>query len=245
WDNFAKNLLSSNNEINISILKVALGKFDKEVILKQNTNDELTNYLNTAVDFLPNVHTNSRKTVENLIDLRIKFTQVEFQSLESEIAKDIYEGSLYEINMGNLSNIIKCYYGDYSSKEFKHKNYTLLKNKEASFLLEYINCHINAYMLEYMQLSEGAIEDSENYVIQLVNNEEIEVENRLNYIEKLKTKISDITTICDKSLWKKLIENDAVLPNKVNVVEYYRFSNNKWNEELVDFVNRSMDTITI
>ncbi|PMQ45775.1 hypothetical protein, partial [Listeria monocytogenes] len=228
-----------------SILKVALGKFDKEVILKQNTNDELTNYLNTAVDFLPNVHTNSRKTVENLIDLRIKFTQVEFQSLESEIAKDIYEGSLYEINMGNLSNIIKCYYGDYSSKEFKHKNYTLLKNKEASFLLEYINCHINAYMLEYMQLSEGAIEDSENYVIQLVNNEEIEVENRLNYIEKLKTKISDITTICDKSLWKKLIENDAVLPNKVNVVEYYRFSNNKWNEELVDFVNRSMDTITI
>ncbi|EAH0618880.1 hypothetical protein D3H30_15215, partial [Listeria monocytogenes] len=84
-----------------------------------------------------------------------------------------------------------------------------------------------------MQLSEGAIEDSENYVIQLVNNEEIEVENRLNYIEKLKTKISDITTICDKSLWKKLIENDAVLPNKVNVVEYYRFSNNKWNEELV------------
>ncbi|EIA3843918.1 hypothetical protein K7F63_002679 [Listeria monocytogenes] len=245
WDNFAKNLLSSNNEINISILKVALGKFDKEVILKQNTNDELTNYLNTAVDFLPNVHTNSRKTVENLIDLRIKFTQVEFQSLESEIAKDIYEGSLYEINMGNLSNIIKCYYGDYSSKEFKHKNYTLLKNKGASFLLEYINCHINAYMLEYMQLSEGAIEDSENYVIQLVNNEEIEVENRLNYIEKLKTKISDITTICDKSLWKKLIENDAVLPNEVNVVEYYRFSNNKWNEELVDFVNRSMDTITI
>ncbi|HDT8233421.1 TPA: hypothetical protein RD788_002837 [Listeria monocytogenes] len=245
WDNFAKNLLSSNNEINISILKVALGKFDKEIILKQNTNDELTNYLNTAVDFLPNVHTNSRKTVENLIDLRVKFTQVEFQSLESEIAKDIYEGSLYEINMGNLSNIIKCYYGDYSSKEFKHKNYTLLKNKEASFLLEYINCHINAYMLEYMQLSEGAIEDSENYVIQLVNNEEIEVENRLNYIEKLKTKISDITTICDKSLWKKLIENDAVLPNEVNVVEYYRFSNNKWNEELVDFVNRSVDTITI
>ncbi|EAE8619714.1 hypothetical protein BSX36_06105 [Listeria monocytogenes] len=245
WDNFAKNLLSSNNEINISILKVALGKFDKEVILKQNTNDELTNYLNTAVDFLPNVHTNSRKTVENLIDLRVKFTQVEFQSLESEIAKDIYEGSLYEINMGNLSNIIKCYYGDYSSKEFKHKNYTLLKNKEASFLLEYINCHINAYMLEYMQLSEGAIEDSENYVIQLVNNEEIEVENRLNYIEKLKTKISDITTIRDKNLWKKLIENDAVLPNEVNVVEYYRFSNNKWNEELVDFVNRSVDTITI
>ncbi|MBK1997260.1 hypothetical protein JI640_15265 [Listeria ivanovii subsp. londoniensis] len=245
WNGFLETLLYSNNKINDLILQMALDNFEESTILNQNnTYNELSNYLNTSTRFLPNIQSHSKQTIDNLKALKVKFATVDFELTESKLAKSIYEEALYELNLGNIKSILSCFYNGYSAEEFKHENYTLIKNKQTSFLLDYINHHINTYVVEYIKISEDSIRDSEDNVIELLNNK-IEDNVKSDYICNLETKISKITSISDTSIWKILIEKDVVISSGDNVVEYYHFNDNKWSGELVEFVNRSINNIQI
>ncbi len=246
WNGFLETLLYSNNEINDLILQMALDNFEESIILSQNnTYDELSSYLNTSTSLLPKIQSHSKQTIANLIALKVKFATVEFELTESKLAKSIYEEALYELNLGNIKSILSCFYNGYSAEEFKHENYTLIKNKQTSFLLDYINHHINTYVVEYIKISEDSIRDSEDNVIELLNNGEIEDKVKSDYICGLETKISNLTSILDKNLWEQLIEKDVVISSGDNVVEYYHFNDNKWSGGLVEFVNRSINNIQI
>lgn len=245
WVGFADKLLSSNNRINNSILKVALSTLDSNNIDNQNTKKELTNYLEGSLDFLENIQAYSEKLINNLCYLNVKFICSNFSLIEPSIANAIYSNNLYQINFDNLKNIFEHFYSVHDEDSIIHKNYTLMKEKNAQDLLSYIKQNIDFYMEEYLVFSNNIISDAELYAYELINNSDLNEAHVESYICNLQTTLKDITKVSNTSYWKTLIERNKVEGSGKNLLQYYMYTENQWTDELVSFVNNSESKITV
>ncbi|EGO8858281.1 hypothetical protein D7L51_03735, partial [Enterococcus faecalis] len=244
WSGFADKLLSYNDKINNSVLEVALSTLDSNNIANQNMKKELTNYLNDSLNFLENVQVYSEKLINNICYLDVKFSNSNFSLIESNIANAIYSNNLYQINFDNLKSIFGHFYGVQDEDSIIHKNYTLMKEKNAEDLLSYINSNMGTYMKEYLRFSEYIV-DEEIYAYELINNNDLNKAQVDTYIDKLKTILKDITKISNTEFWKVLIEKDKVEASENNLLEYFMHSDNQWTDELVSFVNNSESKVTV
>ena len=85
----------------------------------------------------------------------------------------IYQNKLYEMNEFNLNFFIHWYSENLISDEIiEHHNFELINTKEIySSILEYCNEDIKTYINAYLELSNNDIQDSPQYIEQLLNNQ--------------------------------------------------------------------------
>lgn len=169
--------------------------------------------------------------------LNINFQDINFETVDAISFEQVYKRSLYEINYGNISLMLKSQYGLSESDDFMHKNYTLIKMQADTPLAVYIEENINDYLAKFIAFCGSKICDNEVEVISILNNKDISVENKIAYIDMLTTVVQRITDVEDSDLWEHLLVSDLVVHTERNVLDYYCTQKYVLTDELIGFLN--------
>ena len=140
----------------------------------------------------------------------------------------------YKITEANISLILK----EFGNVEnFKEANYTTISKSTHRPLIDYINSNIQEYIKEvYLKLPDAQQEDEYKFK-ELLENETLDEEIKVQIIEKVETSISELKSIKSLSIKKALLEGYKVLPTWENVNDYYNSCEKSLEEELINFLN--------
>lgn len=164
-----------------------------------------------------------------LIDENIKFVKLNDIDYKSENFDFIYKNNLYKINFEWISKILHSS----SEDDLKLKNYTSIMNSQKTHLISYIHRNINEYVEKVLLIHEN-LEDNEEDIIQLLNNEELENDNKIIIIDRYKKQFNDISEIIDFS-WEELLKSNKISPNGNNIKTCIE---NKIDKKLIqNFIN--------
>lgn len=240
WDEFWRYLLSDGNfseEKEKEYWVTILNSVDEESIIRQNTGEEMTDYINQLTDFFELVQRiNEQDKLCNLMDSwDILIEQID-RPVEGKIYKCLLKGRHYAINFQNISAILIFEIPDITEDDLKKRNYTTIINSGCTDLIPYVNAEINLYV-EYinLRLNECSYESEESFVL-LLNNEALKKENKLLLIERNHCVIKDFNEIEDKTLWALLLRKELVEIKWENILSYWE--QNGFDDSLSEFLNK-------
>ena len=176
--------------------------------------------------------------LKNLLEVKIK---------KIENPKDKYEylyriicfKNYYKITEANISLILKEFDGIEVETTFKVANYTTVSKSTHKPLIEYVNSNIQEYITEvYLKLPDVQQEDEYKFK-ELLKNENLDEEIKVQIIEKVETSISELKDLKSLPIKKSLLENKRVLPTWENIEDYYKSCQNSLKEELINFLNNN------
>ncbi len=211
-----------------------------EDIIKLNENNSLKNYL-TNISYMQKFSGDEAKKVIKIIEsFDIKFSRLD--SLDSTGLLDfIFIKSHYELNPQMVNKMIfnKCAPKSEIEEYLKNAHLTTIKSdklmKDGDVLIEYINDNINEYIKNVFLEIDTNTKESEEVVIELLNNDDIEENLKVKIIEKQEVKISNINNV-DETLWEYLFKNNKVVSVWSNTFKYYN-NNDTDNTILIDYLN--------
>jgi len=192
-------------------------------------------YLLQQTDFL-SIGSDVQK-IKNLISsLDLKFTNLDYDESHKEFYDLIYQKNHYVINYQTLKLILTSRVS-YDQSIFDTKNYFALKQANCPTLLEYINQNINEYIKNVYLKIEPNVEEDEGCLIELLNNESLNVENKKLIVKKTETIISDLSKINDLVVDDILLLGSKVKPTWDNIFNHYSGEENKITESILSFIN--------
>lgn len=191
---------------------------------------------NIYVDITENLVT---KFVEN----NIKFKYINFDTADKEILTKVYESNCYSITIQHILSILKYFYNLSFNNEYYNQISTLVFSNKDQSLYNYILENIDIYMEEILKNKKEKFCDSQDTIIELLNNNHLSKHLKEQYIEHLNTKINDITNIQDISLWDSLLYYKSIIASEHNILEYY-IANNSLNDISINYIN-SLDKMLI
>ncbi|MEM5592042.1 hypothetical protein AAHH67_10490 [Niallia circulans] len=112
-------------------------------------------------------------------------------------------------------------------------DYTSIQKSDKELLIDYIDQNINTYVIN-IPLRLSKLEESEETIIHLYNNDEIERNNKLELIKLQQININDITEV-EENLWDSLIKYNKLGINWSNVINIFLRENLR--TYLVDYLN--------
>ncbi|QQB74844.1 hypothetical protein I6H56_05160 [Fusobacterium canifelinum] len=144
--------------------------------------------------------------------------------------------SLTDEKLNELNNIL--------SRELKVKNYTIINKglENSSYLLDYLEENMDKYAEIILENCDGKIEEEEEYIIKILNFEDIVEERKQKYIEFLVNNITDFSEINDRNLWNIFLSKKKAEYSEKNIITY--FKENGFNEILVQFVNLKLKRLS-
>lgn len=209
----------------------------QSIFIKSVLSDPL--FLNIITD-----HNKLKKIIEQL---KIDFTSIDFENSSSEMLFYIYDNNHYEISTEMITSIIKKF-GEFNQVEFDNSNYFAIKISKANKLIQYLENNINHYVEKiYLEIPSN-INEKEESLIELLNNDELEIENKELIIAQVETKIVKISVIKDHELQAILLEKNKLIANWENLLYVYNNQNpeedekgekidHEISEETVNFIN--------
>jgi hypothetical protein len=247
WPNFLELTLNSTstyeNQRNKLVTDIMLNLDDKYVI-KYNINNVLTNYI-SKLDMFLTLKCNIEHLINKLKKLSVKFVKFPGEGINQDFFNEIYKNELYQLNFYTISFILYKNYNLKNREDIVHKNYTSILSKPDERLYQYIHTNMNIYMDIILNNGQETINDDEEAIIKILNNEDINDDNRLKYIQILKSVISDINTIGKKEYWDSLIRNDCIKNTEANILSYYFENENGLNQVLIEFINAHTGSVNI
>ncbi len=239
WKEFFKELIenksfSKKKEHYYSIL--TLYTSNESLLNDINIDNILKEYIELKDDYLEIENPNINKLIEKFNELDIKFKKINYTLANKELFNEIYKNSMYELNFYNISLMLKEIFDITSNDEISKKNYTCIYNNSSSELYNYVENNINSYVEIILANCNSAIEDEEHVILKLLNNENINEEYKIKYIELLRTTISNITSIEYISLWDKLLLNEKILYSEENIILYFN-EKQELTDTLINFIN--------
>lgn len=210
---------------------------DEETIGLVNKEACLCDYISDMPNYLAIENPNIDKLIQGFKLLKVSFVGFDYEGINKELFGAVYENHLFEINYENIRLMLQVFFEVKNEDSIRHKNYTHIFSCPKSALTEYIEENICKYLDVILEQSNGKICDGEEAILSILNNPEVSVEQKTLYIEYLQTKVDNIDSIKDNTLWKVLISNDRVLYNESNIMEYFSFLESVDNF-LVEFINR-------
>lgn len=215
-----------------------------EDIKKVNVGRCLEKYISSQPDFLNVSPGNHDSLVQGLLLLGVKFEAIDYTKADHNLFKKIYEHSCYALNYNNIALMLTIIYGVEDANDIRHKNYSSIISKPDAALAQYIDRNIDMYANAMLDFCENDIQDYEKDAIAFLNHPGISIEQKQQYIRKLKTKISQLGVIEYTSLWANLLECCVVEFSEDNIVEYW--SNSKeFDSYLTSFVNNSQRKVDL
>lgn len=209
---------------------------DDEIIESVNKNNCLCEYISNSRDYLTIDNPDIDRLIHCFTLLGVCFSGFDYDELDKNLFRAVYEKSLYEINDENLQLIQREVLGAKNDEDILHKNYTLLCSHPDSAITQYINQNINAYFDVILKISDGMICDDEKVAITILNNSDLTIEHKHSYISALRTTIISIKEITDDSLWSLLLDADIVEYSESNIMDC--FNAVKLNESVIAYINR-------
>ena len=209
-----------------------------EDILKQNKErlKKEIEFDNNLLNTIYKVDINKLSKLFNELDIKIN----ELGNLDietKELFVFIYNNNFYQINRLNLLQMITLNGHTVNEKDFETSNYEIILQTNCKPLIDYINSNINTYVEDvYLKLEQNNSE-SEEALLELLNNVDLEDKLKIKIIQKVETLISDLSKIEDIEIKKQLLTNLKIVANWENVIDYYSNCENKIDEKLVEYLN--------
>lgn len=221
----------------IYYLNLMFSTLDFNTIKALNIRDNLSNYI-SEIESL-----NSFINIDTEITAFILETNLKFKNINNEGSKVIfdfiYQKNSYEIN----EKMIELITSRYSQNKFdlellKTANYTTIKNSGASKLIKYIDSNIEFYIKEVFLKLENNCMESEEIIIELLNDnyEDFGPELTIEIIDKNQTSIQDISKITHTELWTTFFKEDKIAVSWDNLLYYFK-EKESFDDVLVNYLN--------
>ena len=229
WSNiwgFIESNPDFSEDLKNAILKSIIEYGDIKAIVEISKQSSLTNLILSDPLFL-NITENHDRLKKVIEELKIRFSKIDFENSSDEMLSFIYKGNYYQLNFEMVASIIKKF-GEFNQVEFDNSNYFAIKTSKADQLIQYVEANIDDYIENvYLKVSTN-VNEKEEYLIALLNNENIEIDNKESVILQIETKITKLSTIEDSGLYSILLENNKLFPSWENLLFDY---NNQIIEE--------------
>lgn len=239
WPDFFSYVTSNKAMPSEQIKKYSLDTLylsNEQVIRKMNTDNCLSDYISCQSDYLDIQNPNINKIIEQFGILEVSFETINVDKANRELFDEVYANDFYELTFENVRLMLSTQYNISNAYDIVHRNYTLTQNMPDSALSEYVSWNMEIYLKEVLSNCGERIEDDEFKALDIINNNSIDNDTKVQYIDYLKCIISDITKVNDSELWGELIKNEIVESSVSNVICY--FQKYGLDKELVGFINR-------
>lgn len=204
---------------------------------KMNSDNVLSEFVSNSKDFLNISNPDIQRIVDVFELLDIKFLDIDYECSNKELFQAIYSHNFYVISFELVCLILREIYGCTDASDLKHKNYTIILSKPDEPLVNYISKNIDDYIKGILEHCEGSIVDSEETVIHLLNDGELEMSLKTAYIDNIQISINCLQDVVDVTLWPKLITCHLVVYSENNILQYFCRCKNKLDKILADFIN--------
>ena len=190
---------------------------------------------------LPKYVDEDNKKCEELIDrLNILFVYIENPSDNPPLFSYIYENRHYKFSPRMIEVIMREKGNIEASKidELNYKNLTIIRGSEATKLIDTIDENLAEYWSDVLyELNENK-QESEDTLLYLLNHEDSDDESSEHVIQKIETKVIDITLVKNKELWVTLLAENKIYPNWDNLLHYYQnIEEAEIDDVLVSYLN--------
>ena len=242
WDYiYIKSNFTPEKEDKYLSLIIQFGLIDD--ILSSQNNNTLTTAITQKSHFLSLVKNTEEFNYYGKITKLIEKLNVKFDGLENpnnetkELFNFVFNNSYYQINKGNILQMITLYGSIDDENDFETSNYGTILQSNCKPLIDYVNSNINTYVEDVYLKLEQNISESEESLLELLNNVDLEDKLKIKIIQKVDTLISDLSNIEDIEIKKQLLTNLKLVANWKNVIDYYTNCENKIDENLVEYLN--------
>lgn len=151
----------------------------------------------------------------------------------------IVANNLYLISPHNLLIILKWHNSSASENEFYNSNYTYFKNTMPAYVLEHIKENISSYVKNVLLIFPENKNETEESIVELLNNEEISIELKTDFIQKQNNKITSISSLENVEDMKLVMSTNKIQPTWKNVFAYYDCleENAELDKFMIEFFN--------
>lgn len=209
-----------------------------------NANKCLTIFISENPDFLSFETLEINKIISGFNLLGVEFISLDYSIRNNELFNAVYQYNLYQLTFDHIRLMLKTYYNFTENDVIKHKNYTLISSKQDEPLAKYVYDNINHYIDLVIENCDSYIDDEESAVLAILNNTEIDLENKTEYISFLQTVIESIHDVIEKELWSLLLQRKIIKYSENNILDYFFQSEKGLDSLLVDFINTSNDNLS-
>jgi len=206
-----------------------------------NENGCLTTFISNLPTFLDIVTPDVNKIIAGLILIDVKFIWIEHSTSNKDIFDAVYKNNLYQLTFPLISLMLEMVYGLPNSNDLNSKNYTLITSKSDEPLAQYVNQNIEHYISIILDNCYKCITDQESAVLAILNNTEIDVNKKKEYISYLQAIIENLEDVITKDLWSLLLQQRLVKYSKENVLSYFFLSEKELDSLLIQFINENND----
>lgn len=208
-----------------------------------NNKGYLTEFISNNPSFLNINNPILEKVIEGFIKLNIQFKEINYEETNKDLFEAVYMNHLYELNYELIELILEKKYRLHRNNDYRIKNYSLIRSDTQQSLYLYVNDNIKSYFEILLSNCDEIILDDEEAALELINNSNVDYNDKVQYLEYLQTEIIDINDIDDVKLWDKILEYRLVQYNVENILSYYVTYEHETGEEvdpiLIDFINSS------
>lgn len=239
WSDLFNELLPKDNFSDSQIYKYSIYSIyysDDDTLELINKDNCLSDYISNKCDYLAIEEPDINKLIHGFKLLKVSFVGFDYDTIDKDLFKEVYNNSLYVINSENIQLIQKKILNVTNVDDIIHKNYSLMTSHPDSAITKYINQNINEYIKVVIEMCNGKIYDDENVVIDLLNNDDLTLERKLSYITVLKTIITNISKIEDNILWTPLLNTDKVPYSESNLMDC--FNTLGLTRAVISYINR-------
>lgn len=239
WPDLFNELLTKDNFSDSQIHKYSIYSIyysNDDTLELINKDNCLSDYISNKCDYLAIKEPDIDKLIHGFKLLKVSFVGFDYDTIDKDLFKKVYNNSLYAINNENIQLIQKEILNVTDTDDILHKNYTIMASHPDSALTQYINQNINEYIDVVIEMCDGKVYDDENIVLDLLNNDDLTLDHKQSYISVLETIITNINDIEDTTLWTALLNADKVQYSESNLINC--FNTLELAENVISYINR-------
>ena len=240
WPDFFSFALQNKDISTAQIKKYSIDTLcfsDEGKIIEVNISNCLSDYISDRKDYLDLVIEGSYidKLIAGFSLINVSFTAIDYEKANEVLFHKVYQLSLFKLTFENIVLMLKTEYELKSEADITHKNYTLVQSQPGSPLAIYVSKNMQLYVELILNNCSGEITDAENTAFDLLNNVDVDIDAKNQYIELLSTDINEIINVSEPTLWITMMEKNKVVFSISNFINY--FQNHGIDKALVKYLN--------
>ena len=208
-----------------------------------NTNNVLTDYISEHTSFMEINDEDCNSVVEKMRAISVRFRTINLDTASDKMLECVYTKKLYELTFSNICMMLEKFYDISSEEKWRHSNFTCIMSNEQNALARYITDNMDIYMDVVLENCREYISDDSSAICLILNNDNIEPTKKEKYISYLDSKVEQLESVSEKSLWANLLQRDAVVYSVDNILKYFFESSNEKQTEWFNFLNAHLDEV--
>ncbi|MEN4053903.1 hypothetical protein [Sulfurimonas sp. NWX79] len=218
---------------------ILLYNLSEEELVALNKKDSIKKFLEELTELKDLVKKDNQKLQLLITNLDVKFYKLSNPISNRSLFEYIYENNNYVLNKLMIEQFIYVKYATKTDieRELYSKHLTTIKQLDSyKKLISNIENNINYYIKNIFLQIDTNTQESQDVIVWLLNNDELEEKLKFEIIQKEETILEDLSKI-DKIFWKTLFEQNKIKATWENLSLYYEYIDKKLDNILVDYLN--------